>query len=163
MTQPTLADRTPGQRRAGRVRAVLGGAAAAWLAAQVLSVGLALRPAAGPGSLHDLASSVAAIGWLAGLACVLLAPVAAVLAWAVRRVRGGGALVCGVVGAAGGVLLVSLLAGNGLLPHLVGAVLGAVCGVVGWPVASCARRSIAWVIAPLAAAAGMWGAAVLTV
>jgi hypothetical protein len=161
--QPTPADLGPGRRRAGRVRAVLGGAAAAWLAAQVLSMGLTVHPGAGPGSLYDLASTVAAIGWLAGVACALLAPVAAVLALAVPRLRGGGALISGLVGAAGGFVLVSLLAGNGMLPHLVGAVLGAVCGGVGWSACSWAGRSSARVVGLLVTAAGVWTAAILTV
>ena len=143
------------------MRAALGGAAAAWLASQVLTVGLDLRPGAGPGSVRDVASSVAVIGWLSGVACALLAPVAAVLALGVRRVPGGGALVSGLVGAAGGVGVVLLLGGNWGFAHIVGAVLGAVCGVAGWFAASWANRSNVRSVALLVTAAGVWTAAVL--
>jgi hypothetical protein len=152
------------QRSAGvAVRAIVGGAAAAWLAAELILLLLVARPGAGPGTLRDVASTVAAFGWLAGLACAALAPLAALLAWAVHRVRGGGALACGLVGAAGGLAVVQLLGGNGALLSVIGAVVGAVCGLAGWAASSSAGRSNARVIVLLVVAAGVWGGALLTV
>ncbi len=146
-----------------KVGALVGGAAAAWLTAQVLTAALTLRPGAGPGSLHDLAQSVAAFGSLGGLLIVVLAPVAAVLTWALRRVRGGGAVVCGLVGAAGGVGLLALWGVPPLLTAVIAGVLGAVCGVLGWAASSWAAGSGSRVVSIVAVAAGTWAAAMVTV
>jgi hypothetical protein len=146
-----------------KVGMVVAGAAAAWLTAQLLTAGLALRPGVGPGSLQDLAQSVAAFGSLAGLLIVVLAPVAAVLTWALRRVRGGGAVACTVVGAAGGVALLALWSVHALLPLLISGALGVVCGVAGWAASSWAAGSGSRVVALLAVAGGTWGAAFLMV
>jgi hypothetical protein len=146
-----------------RFGALVGGGAAAWLTAQVLSAGLVLIPDAGPASLADIAQTVAAIGSLAGLLLVVLAPVAGALALAVRRVPGGGAVVCGLVGAAGGVGLLALWGVPPLLPAVIAGVLGAVCGVAGWAASSWVGGSGSRVVSLVAVAAGTWAAAVLTV
>jgi hypothetical protein len=146
-----------------RVRAVVGGAAAAWLTAQVLSAGLAMRPGAGPASLRDLASTVAGTGALAGLVCVAVTPVAGVLALAVRRVRWAGAVACVLMGAAGGVALLALWGVNSVLPAVISGVLGAICGAAGWAAASWARGPGSRVVSLVAIAGGTWGAALLTV
>jgi hypothetical protein len=146
-----------------RLGALVGGAAAAWLTAQVLTAGLAVRPGAGPWSLLGLAQSVATIGAFGGLFIMVLAPLAGALGLAARRVRGGGAVVCGLVGAVGGVGVLALWGVPPLLPAVIAGVLGTLCGVAGWAAASWARGSGSRAVSLVAVAAGLWAAAMLTV
>ena len=150
-----------GWRRAARVfGAVLGGAGGAWLAAHVLFLLLYLRPGVGPWNLYDVAGGLVPLGAYAGMAVVLLSPVAAVLAAAVRRIRGG-APACVLVGAAGGVLW--MLSTNSLRPAVIGGTFGAVCGAAGWFAARWASRSAVRVLLLVAIPAGIWTTALLTV
>ena len=163
----TAIEARPRQRRAGvRIRAVLGGAAAAWLGALVLLALLPLGVAAvGDGVVRplDVVGGVAAIGWLAGLVCAVFAPIAGLLAAVARRLRGGAALACGLVGAAGGIAVDAMFYGSTPPTAALGAVLGAASGGTGWAGSQWARRSTVRVVALLAAAPGIWGAALLTV
>jgi hypothetical protein len=129
----------------------------------VLLLVLVTRPGAGPGTLRDLGSAIAGIAWLTGLACAVLAPVAALLARAARRVRGGDALACGLVGAAGGYLAAQLLGGNGMSLAVIGAGAGALCGLAGWAASASASRSSARTLALLVIAGGVWAVALLSV
>jgi len=160
----TVTEVRPGPNRAGvLIRAVLGGAAAAWLVVLGFLVLLAVRPHGEPLSLRGVASTVAAVGWLPGLAIAVLAPVAAALAVAVRRIPGGGAIACAVVGAAAGLAVDAAFYGPNPRTAVWAAGVLSAAGVVGWFASPWASRSGIRVLLLVAVAAGVWTTALLLV
>jgi hypothetical protein len=143
------------------IRAVVGGAASAWLFVLGFLVLLALRPDVGPLSLRGVAEAVAALGWLPGIAIAVLTPVAALVAWALNRFPGGGLIACGLVGAVAGLAVYQLIGGNMAPVTVVPVALGAASGVVGWLASPWASRSSARTVTLVLAAGGVWTTALL--